>query len=97
MQRQADDEHRPEDGWSNPYPGVYLQTVTDAEGNIISERYETTTREGLEWLAEYDRQRIQAIEAGLLPVGVKGDADVRREQRIEALQGPIRVLEILTR
>lgn len=33
----------------------------------------------------------------LLPVGVKGDADVRREQRIEALQGPIRVLEILTR
>ncbi|MFC5849373.1 hypothetical protein [Deinococcus petrolearius] len=81
-------------GWENPHPGVYLKTVRDGKGNVKSESYATTTAEGLAWLSARNEARITAVQKGITSLSIEGDADIRREQVLRFLQGPINMSKL---
>lgn len=78
-----------EDGWTNPYPGVYLKTVTDSKGSILSEEYATTSVSALKWLAERNKSEIEKLKSNITPLSLEGDTQIRLSQRVRALNGPI--------
>ena len=76
-------------GWTNPYPGVYLQTIKNTDGTIKSEGYTTTTTEGLQWLARQNQEQIDALKRGTSALALDGDAEIRKSQKIRSLEAVV--------
>lgn len=76
-------------GWTNPHPGVYLQTIKNTDGTIKSEGYTTTTTEGLQWLARQNQEQIDALKRGTSALALDGDAEIRKSQKIRSLEAVV--------